>query len=269
MRATGYDLRLDGRLRAFNDEIFDGGRNYGEILQLAPGDSACVVSFEHFLMPWDLAANLGTKFRFARLGLSVVTGLLVDPGYGLILDPEAEQRGFPLHFFVMNIGAGDIPIRLGQDGDAVLSAQFLRTTELAERKFTPPPEDVRPSTAVGAFKGMRALDDRVSEIDTEIEGLRELVHKTSSATEYVVVFGVFLVAVSLIGVSATILFEALGSTHLSEIVDNLNRIDLQGTSAAAVTIAALAFSAVCVLALVLALTKGFAWAFRQKAKAGL
>ena len=256
LRSTGYDLRLDSRLRALNDEIFEGGREYGENLQLAPGDSACVVSYERFVMPWDLAANLGTKFRCARLGLSVVTGLLVDPGYGQRADGAQSEEGFPLHFFVINIGSGDIAIRLGQDGDEVLSIQFLKTAELAEKKFVSPPKDVTPGSAVGVFKGMRELDRKVSKINTEIEGLR-------SATEYIVVFGVFLLAVSLIGVSATILFEALGSTHLSEIIDSLNRIHLQGTSATVVTVAGLAVLMVCVLAAILALTKGFAWALRR------
>ena len=59
------------------------------------------------------------------------------------------------------------------------------------------------------------------------------------------------------------LFEALGSTHLSEIIDSLNRIHLQGTSATVVTVAGLAVLMVCVLAAILALTKGFAWALRR------
>lgn len=211
-------------------------------------------------MPWDLAANLGTKFRFARLGLSVVTGLLVDPGYGQKGDGEEQpEEGHPLHFFVINIGSGDISIRLGQYGDDVLSIQFLKTAELAEKKFISPPRDVTPSAAVGVFKGMRTLEGDIAKINTEMEGLR-------SATEYVVVFGVFLLAVSLIGVSATILFEALGSTHLSAIIHSINRIHLQGTSATVVTVAGLAFSMVCVVAAILALTKGFAWALQRRSE---
>jgi deoxycytidine triphosphate deaminase len=280
VRPAGYDLRVATEVRAFNNTIFNEGHHYGETLKLEPGDTAYVLSFESFCMPWDLAANLGIRFRFARRGLSVLTGLLVDPGFGMKLNEgEWQPVGAPLHFFVMNIGADTIPIVLGRDGDAVLSLQFLETAEPEEKLETTVPGDVKPSSALWAFHSMRALRTQVkegeedtgkqfAELKTRIESLDAVMETTTSATQNIVVFGVFLLAATLIGVSATILIQTLASSNTALIVDNLNRIDPSGFDATLVALAMILAIGLCLVGLVLAFTRGFAWAFDKYGPSG-
>jgi deoxycytidine triphosphate deaminase len=273
IRTAGYDLRVDSAVRALNKEIFPGGKYVGEILYLEPGDSAFVLSLEQFIMPWDLAGNLGLRFRFAREGLSVMTGLLVDPGYGFAQHGrDWKAEGAALHFFLVNIGAEKISIRLGEEGDGVLSLQFLETKPTRGRKEISAPDDVAPATALGVYREIGILEKRLKkekdkskekfgELEQSVENLRAVVETTRSATEHIVVFGVFLVAVTLIGVSATILVETLAGDNISTIIDNINRIHLDGTSATLVTLASILVIGVAIVALVAAFSFIFSAGF--------
>lgn len=273
IRSAGYDLRVDSAVRAKNKKVFPGGKDVGEFLYLEPGDSAFVLSLEQFIMPWDLAGNLGLRFRFAREGLSVLTGLLVDPGYGHTFDGKVwKPEGAALHFFLVNIGADKISIRMGEEGDGVLSLQFLETKPTDQLKGVSAPDDVAPATALGVYREMGVLEkrlkkekqktkDKVGEIEKDLASLRAVVETTRSATENIVVFGVFLIAVTLIGVTATILFQTLAGDNISKIVDNINRIQLDGFSATAVTLASIFVIGAAIVALVAAFSLIFTAGF--------
>lgn len=271
LRSAGYDLRISPRVRAVNDTILNEGEDFGDALTLAPGENAYVVSYEHFCMPWDLAANLGVRFRFARIGLSVLTGLLVDPGYGLSTEDGAQQ-GAPLHFFIVNVGSGKIQLRLGERGDEVLSIQLLETQLLQKQIPTPEPGVVKPETTLGVFEGMREVKRELTESRTkskqetealkaEVMALNEVVKNTNSAMQNIVVFGVFLFGVSLLGVTATILLEMLASENLASAVDHLN--ELHGAGACIAGLAGATLLVLVVPALVIALTKTFSSAFKK------
>lgn len=274
IRSAGYDLRVDSAVRAKNDDIYPEGKDVGEFLYLQPGDSAFVLSLERFVMPWNLAGNLGLRFRFARQGLSVLTGLLVDPGYGFVSDGKKwKPEGAALHFFLVNIGAEKISIRLGEEGDGVLSLQFLQTKPTKHRTEVSAPDDVAPATALGVYREIGVLEkqfkkekaktrERFGEFEKDLNSLRAILETTRSATENIVVFGVFLIAVTLIGVTATILFQTLAGDNITKIVDNLNRIHLDGVGATTVTLAAIFVIGAAILAMVAAFslifTAGFA-----------
>jgi len=278
IRSAGYDLRVDGDVRAMNKKIFPNGRHVGEFLYLEPGDSAFVLSRERFIMPWDLAGNLGLRFRFAREGLSVLTGLLVDPGYGLVPDgDEWKREGAALHFFLVNIGAEKISIRLGEEGDGVLSMQFLETKPTEQRKKVSAPDDVAPAAALGVYREIGILEkrmkkekqktqNRLGELKSEVESLRAIVETTRSATENIVVFGVFLLAVTLIGVSVTILIQTLAGNNIGTIVDNINRIHLDGFSATVVVLACILVIGLAVIALSAAFSTIFSASFTEPRK---
>ena len=138
LRWAGYDLR------AAADRVRVNGCDLGTAdepvlaVTLKPGDVASLTSFEQFCMPWDVAANIGPRFHLARRGLLIFTGLLVDPGFGLepgtdsgksAWVPKADER---LEFFVANLAADPIEIRLGEKGDSVLSLQFFRLNAITE-----------------------------------------------------------------------------------------------------------------------------------------
>ena len=55
---------------------------------LRPGEVAFFSTAERLCIPWDVCANIGIKFGYARRGVLILTGLLVDPGFGLEREGE-------------------------------------------------------------------------------------------------------------------------------------------------------------------------------------
>jgi deoxycytidine triphosphate deaminase len=274
LRAAGYDLRIDCEVRGLNATEFPKGRQHGEELKLDPGDSASVLSYERFVMPWDLAANLGLRFRYAREGLSVVTGLLVDPGYGWReRGGELQPLGAPLHFFLTNIGAETIEIRLGEAGDGVLSVQFLEVQPATQREEVTPPRDVAATQALWAFQNIEAIkaqaaadrerrDREVSLLKRELSTLRTELTVARSATEHIGVFGVFLLVITVLGVATAIILESLGNHP--DMVSWVNDIHFAGASAVIATGLGMLLLVALFYATLLLFTRGFAWAVERK-----
>jgi deoxycytidine triphosphate deaminase len=104
LRPGGYDLRIaSDRMvvppRAGEEPtlVYPEGRHRTEPVRLAPGDSALVSSAERLAMPADLAGNIGGKFIQSTRGLLVLTGFMLDPGYGMVstdrgLEPTEDAR---------------------------------------------------------------------------------------------------------------------------------------------------------------------------------
>ncbi len=263
LRGAGYDLRIDSRIRGLNAKEFPPDQDHGEELRLEPGDTASVLSFERFVMPWDLAANLGLRFRYAREGLSVVTGLLVDPGYGW-REAEGELRpiGAPLHFFLTNIGSDPIRIRLGESGAGVLSVQFLQINPPEEHAEVTPPSDVAATQALWAFRNIEEIKARADRDRSMLETLKSEVTVTRRASEQIAIFGVFLVAATLFGVAIAILVEAIGQKP--GLVKRINEIHFDGASAVIATIVGGVILLLGLVAMLLLVTRGFSWAIERK-----
>jgi deoxycytidine triphosphate deaminase len=131
LRGASYDLRAarDG-LKDPSGRRYPPGEDYPEAtLQLKQGDAAILSSVERLCIPWDVAGIMGVKFNLARRGILMLTGVSLDPGYGLrYLDgawvPKDDQR---VHFLMTNVGVDPVEIRLGVD--PVASVQFVWVAE--------------------------------------------------------------------------------------------------------------------------------------------
>jgi deoxycytidine triphosphate deaminase len=261
LRAAGYDLRIAA------DRLTVNGAQIGPTQEviLKPGDVATVATHERFCMPWDLAANIGVRFHFARRGLLVFTGLLVDPGFGLESDgkdgwqPKADER---LEFFIANLGATPLEIRLGDGGDRVLSLQFFSVDEPTQKRLVTAPETGLSTQALSVFRDVRGLERRLAKetndrksdsrrFDILLQGVR-------SATDQIVVFGVFLLAVTVIGVTLATLLQGLASDNAAKIVKNLNDLDVSGTGPILICVAFLLLATVVTIGTVFAVVKSFA-----------
>jgi len=210
---------------------------------------------ERFRMPWDMAANIGVRFRFAQKGLLVFTGLLVDPGFGQQKDqagnwdPQSSER---LQLFIANIGDQDpIAIRLGEEGDRVLSLQFFEIDEPEiKRKAGGPPREQIPDEKLAVFSQVRELEQLESKHYEESQALfrdlrqdllanRREIDTATQTSDKIVVFGVFLVVITLIGVIVTILLQAVSSKDSRAISQFINDVDVDGLDATVVIVAAL------------------------------
>ena len=253
LRSAGYDLRVSTNIRAFNDTIFADDQRHGEQLTLEAGDTAFVLSVERFLMPWNIAANLGLRFGYARQGLSVLTGLLVDPGFGWRkINGSWVPEGAYLHFFLVNVGSDPISIKLGEDGSEVLSLQFLHTKEVPEdeREEKLPPGDIAPAKALRTYRKIDEVKkdlaqeqtrnkDRFAKLESELGHLATELRITRSASDNTVVFGIFILTITLLGVIVSILLEVLAGDEIKSVIERLNEIHPEGTSGTIVVALAL------------------------------
>jgi deoxycytidine triphosphate deaminase len=276
LRAAGYDLRIARDDVQLNGEDWVGDPEHN-VITLKPGDVASVSTYERFCMPWDVAANIGVRFHLAQRGLLVFTGLLVDPGFGLEIDhhgdwrPKADER---LRFLIANIGADPISLELGPGGSRPLSLQFfaVEPCDVQDRKAIAHGPDQLKTSALSVFTSVRELaaelaehvaalrqrDEELQEalrdaqaataeqvaeqaklLDAEDKRLDSVLRSVRSSTDQIVVFGVFLLAITVLGVVLSNLLDGLSSGKFATAVDNLNKLHVRGFGPIALCVAGL------------------------------
>jgi deoxycytidine triphosphate deaminase len=213
LRAAGYDLviaaddlRIPDPRNPEKFRYFTRGRPVPhERFILQPGEFAFVTTQERVCLPWTVAANVAVRNRFARRGLLILTGLLVDPGYGLRADGTGWRREPQrLHFGIANVGRDPITIVAGQD--AIASLQFLKVHGSVLLKEIPPPADEDP---VGGFLLFTDLERRLGE-------LKDDVGATESRFQNVMVFGLYVIIASLFGATIAFALQAIDNPTLSD-----------------------------------------------------
>jgi deoxycytidine triphosphate deaminase len=205
LQAASYDLRIAPVLLILPDgERYNEDRPRRESFVLKPGDVALVSTVERIKVPWDLIGNISIKFSYARRGILILTGLIVDPGYG-----SANLDGERLHFVIANTSTEALPINPGVD--RIASLQFITlcgepdqdkavsSVDWERELFEAEPE---PKLALGFFEELAGVRHRVDRFEASIRGTRD-----------VVFFGVFLIAATLFaGFTTTILLLASAET---------------------------------------------------------
>ncbi|MGO9760790.1 MAG: hypothetical protein ACLP1Q_05970 [Solirubrobacteraceae bacterium] len=126
------------------------------------------------------------------------------------------------------MGDSKIPIRLGPDGDPVMGIQFFDVEEPADRTVV----EEQPATPQGLaiFSDMARLKQKVKKSaerqESEMTEMRTKVDRTERATNQVVLFGVFLVAASLLGAfGAFIVAVVAGGNAAPNRVEALNQLN--------------------------------------------
>ena len=169
-------------------------RNY---IQIDPGKIAILSTLEELNMPPNLVGKIGIRLKFAHLGLTGLMGIQVDPHFGH--DKEHER----LYIRVANFG--NDPIRL-TEGDGVF------TFELHEVKgHVPLPTEPREDSWPRIKRTLKDLDDASWSYVTQVES--DLSAETQNVKDYfqpLVMFGVFLVAVSILAAAIAVLVQTPG-----------------------------------------------------------
>ena len=193
LREASYALRIadDGLL--LNGKFYDPGDHYkDDFIVIDPGKIAILSTKEEITMPADLVGKIGIRLDYALLGLTGLMGIQVDPYYGH--DKERER----LYIRVANFG--NAPIRLSP-GDEVF------TFELHEVKGKVPKKTKQASwTRIKQI--LKDLDDASWSYVTGVED--NLSTQTDNLRHYLqplVMFGVFLVAVTILGVTISFLMD--------------------------------------------------------------
>ena len=106
IKEASYALRVDNDRLIIGGETFEpGGKTYTDpLIKIDPGRIAILSTVERLRMPHDLVGRLGIRLDFASRGLTGLMGIQVDPYYG------QTQGGEQLFIRVANFGNETIEV---------------------------------------------------------------------------------------------------------------------------------------------------------------
>ena len=191
LKEASYALRLADDELLLDGQFYNRGNHFGDdYIVIDPGKIAMLSTKEELVMPGDLVGKIGIRLEFALLGLIGLIGIQVDPYYGQDKDHE--------RLYVRVANFGNDPIRLSP-GDEVFTFE-LHQIEGAVPKLTKEPSWPRIKRAI------RNLTNASWTYVTRVE--QDFTAQTENMREYLqplVLFGVFLVAITILGVSVTLI----------------------------------------------------------------
>ena len=177
---------------------------------IQPGKIAILSTIERLAMPADLVGKLGIRFNYASQGLTGLMGIQVDPYFGC---GHEDER---LYIRVANLGNEPVPIPLGTE---------LFTFELHQVKGdVPAPQSRRPDMwhrlqdVLGdqqnvSWTYVTSVQESVDKAEQDLihQGKRleeQLQSARAEIRDYLqplVMFGIFLVAVTILGVAVSLI----------------------------------------------------------------
>ena len=223
IRAAAYDLRIANDFMIVPEPEYPSGRRYrrGEKRDrpviLRPGEVAFFSTAERICIPWNVSANIGIKFGYARRGILILTGLLVDPGFGLRRDGDSwvakpDER---LHFLVANVGPNSIVMSPGKD--KIASIQFLHVSGKVLQKEVTSTEDMDheffdahtdPKLGLSFFNDMTELRVKFAEFTKRFDAVE-------GGSKMIVMFGVYLLTASIFVGALVVLLSMVSSNDLT------------------------------------------------------
>ena len=193
IREASYVLRLASDGLLIDGNFYDPGKPYaGTYIGIAPGEIAILSTIERLDMPINLVGKIGVRFDPSIRGLTGLMGIQVDPLYGHGLDDE--------RLFIRVINQGNHTVRF-------LPRDIVFTFELHEVKGDVRPPSPRKASTWDRIKEQLATQDNSSwSYVTRVE--KRLTVELDSVQGYLqplVMFGIFLVAITILGVALTVI----------------------------------------------------------------
>ena len=215
IKEASYALRVaeDGMMLAGEMYDPDSRKCPDWPITIQPGRLAILSTVERLRMPGDLVGRLGIRLDFAAKGLTGLMGIQVDPHYG------ADDNGERLFIRVANFGNDDIKI---DPGAPVFNIEFSKV------KGADKPKKRKGSTwdrvRVGTVGQGRSDYSYVTRVQTDLNNraddlenqLSEDVDGIRNNQQSVVMFGVFLVSITILGVMLGLLFNVEGAPNWVE-----------------------------------------------------
>ena len=191
IKEASYVLRIAWDGLVVDGDPYPPGTFYGATqLQIDPGRIAVLSTQEVLTIPGDLSGKVGVRLDFAARGLVGLMGIQVDPYYGM--DSETDER---LYFRVVNMG--NEPIRL-ERGEGVFNI------ELHHAKGARKPE---PPRASGWDRIQQLIKTQRDPSWTYITRVDEQAKAIEDRWQPLVLFGVILLAVTILGVMLTVVIN--------------------------------------------------------------
>jgi|HubBroStandDraft_4_1064222.scaffolds.fasta_scaffold34126_4 deoxycytidine triphosphate deaminase len=223
IRAAAYDLRIADDLMIIPERGNPLGKRYGRgekrerPVVLRPGEVAFFSTAERLCLPWDVSANIGIKFGYARRGILILTGLLVDPGFGLRRDGDSwvAKHDERLHFLAANVGPNEIVLLPGKE--KIASIQFLYVSGNVLQKEVNSTEDMNreffdPNNP--AKLGLSFFED-MTELRSQFVEFRKRFEAVENGSKQIVMFGVYLLTASVLVAAFVVLLSMVSSGDLT------------------------------------------------------
>lgn len=197
----------------------DGSRGAHDApLILRPGQTAFVTTHEQLNLPNYLAGNISIKGALARQGVLLMTGLVVDPGYGPKEGIDGKQiRDGRLHFYLVNLGREDVVIQPLRT--KVATIQFIRIDghagELDDTSVDDlwKRQDIKLGSGLGFIENLTTLKETVADIKQRLD-------RQARATEIVIAAAIFVLATTVLGVSLSTILTLASDDKLAAAVNN-------------------------------------------------
>ena len=200
VKEASYALRVASDGLILEGEPFKPSQSHveGDIL-IKPGKIAVLSTVERLNMPGDLVGKIGIRFKYASQGLIGLMGIQVDPNYGRNYEDER------LYIRVANIGNDDIAIPVC---DEVFT--FELHTLLGHVPSRPKPREpmwfrLQETLAQRTFSG----DSNITQVNADLmavsEQLRSDIRGIRNYLQPLVMFGIFLIAVTILGVALMVI----------------------------------------------------------------
>ena len=210
IKEASYALRVADDGMVVGGKVFSPGEHYqNPVIEIDPGHIAILSTKERLCMPADLVGRLGVRLDFASRGLTGLMGIQVDPYYG------REDSNERLYIKVANFGNEPVEVK---PGDPVFNIEFSDVQGAVKPNPRKPPTwgrlieklvNQEHSDWTYVAKVQTALNDRADTLEGQVskdlnevrgEQQREL-SGIRDNQQSVVMFGVFLVAITILAVS--------------------------------------------------------------------
>lgn len=233
LTSVAYEIRLSADPADIRMHDSCKGSVVDGVLTLHPGDAAILASEEILAMPLDLTGELGVKAGLAQIGILVLPGKVVHPGFGASIDRSGGER---LSFTAVNIGHEARNLILGQTRLAHL--QIFEIPSVSPPAKRPDFQPTGSSFSIfshfvttdvmaadikdleSRLVALQVLAEQVrSETSARVDSAVEsVVNQSDSAisqieagTKFVVAFGIYLVATTILGVALSVIINVSGS----------------------------------------------------------
>lgn len=209
IKEASYALRIAGDGLLLNGELYPPGMENPDTdpyFSIKRGEIAIFSTMERLNMPNDVVGHLGIRYDYAVQGLTRLMGIQVDPAYGRGVKDER------LYLRVLNLGNQEVKVR---PGDVVFNVEFRKLVgeiddsipvrqlmwERLEKTLLQrpnPSESYITEAEKELNKGMEAVK---LQLEHDMEQVRQ-------GLQPVVMFGVFLVAATLLSVAISVILNS-------------------------------------------------------------
>ena len=208
VKEASYTLRIANNRLLLDDVYYDIDQHFPQtFFEIQPGMIAILSTVEQLSIPKDLVGKIGIRLDYAAQGLVGLMGIQVDPGYGQDMKDRNDSR-----LFVRVANFGNKPIRLWYK-DPVFTFELHEVSGDFTREFSTNKEStwtrLQRSPADQGQASWTHLTQIESDFERQAKTLRQEletdVANIRQSLQPVIMFGVFLVAVTILGVAITLI----------------------------------------------------------------